>query len=89
MPTINDLYQSCVDTGCCLEDKPGAIDDWNGLLVGVREIELFNIWTVCKQMTSKIELLEIELLDHLTVCDQMIDVNRIVSDKSYISNVCV
>ena len=29
-PTRTHIYQLCVDRGCCLEDLPGAMDDWEG-----------------------------------------------------------
>ena len=46
---------------------------WLGLAAPDRvlcmgQIELFDIWTECKQMTGSIKLLEIELFDHLFMC---------------------
>ena len=36
-------------------------------VLSMSQIELFDIYTVCKRMTGKIELLEKELFDLLTV----------------------
>ena len=42
-------------------------------VLSMGQIELFDIWTGCKQMTYA-KLLETELFDHLTECKQMTDV---------------